>query len=233
MDGVSLSVESGQVYGFLGPNGAGKTTTVKMIAGLLYPDDGSVEIAGSSPNAPETRQIIGFMPEHPQFYQHLKAREVLEFVGELFGLSASAQGAVIKKLLQQVGLSDQAETPTRNFSKGMHQRLAFAVALINDPKLLILDEPLDGLDPIGRLDFKELIKAWRSEGRTVFFSSHILSDVEELCDRVAILDRGKLIHEGTPRELTGNKQTLEEFFVKTIRLRSEKPIRTGHRRSSR
>jgi ABC-2 type transport system ATP-binding protein len=158
------------------------------------------------------------MPENPQFYRHLKAREVLEFVGELFELEKSVIQSRSQELLTQVGLAESAELLVKNFSKGMHQRLGFAVALMNDPALLVLDEPLDGLDPLGRLDFKRLITRARKEGRTVFFSSHILSDVEELCDRVGIIVNGRLVAEDSPRKLIkGNAKTLEEYFVNLVR----------------
>lgn len=217
VNGLDLHIKKGEVFGFLGPNGAGKTTTVKMITGLLKPTGGSIRIDGHLAGRLSAQRLIGFMSENPQFYQYLKAREVLEFVGELFGLDRSRIKTLAVDLLDQVGLTKAKELPTRQFSKGMFQRLAFAVALVNDPQLLILDEPLDGLDPIGRLDFKRLIRHWQKDGRTIFFSSHILSDVEELCDRVAILDRGQLLKVGKPGELTRGHQSLEEVFVSTVR----------------
>lgn len=215
---LSLAVKKGETYGFLGPNGAGKTTTVKMIAGLLFPDKGSVTISKFAAGTDEAARILGFMPENPQFYRYLKAQEVLEFTGELFNLDKTTITERSNKLLKSVGLEKSANVPVKNFSKGMHQRLAFAVALMNDPELLVLDEPLDGLDPLGRLDFKRLMTAWKKEGRTIFFSSHILSDVEELCDRVGILQHGKLLAEGKPKDLIrGKAKTLEEYFVETVR----------------
>lgn len=215
---LSLTLKKGEVYGFLGPNGAGKTTTVKLIAGLLFCDSGSITIGKQPAGSLAAQRQIGFMPENPQFYRHLKAREVLEFVGELFELDRSLITTRSQQLLTQVGLAEAAELPVRNFSKGMHQRLGFAVALMNDPALLVLDEPLDGLDPLGRLDFKRLITRARKEGRTVFFSSHILSDVEELCDRVGIIVNGQLVAEDTPKKLIkGSAKTLEEYFVKLVR----------------
>jgi ABC-2 type transport system ATP-binding protein len=214
---LSLRVKKGEIYGFLGPNGAGKTTTVKMVVGLLFPDKGEITVNGQPAGSPEAKHQLGFMSENPQFYRHLRAREVLEFVGELFGLSKEVIQSRAPQLLQQVGLEKSGEDMVRNFSKGMHQRLAFAAALMNDPVLLVLDEPLDGLDPLGRQDFKQLIRQWHKEGRTIFFSSHILSDVEELCDRVGIIANGKLIAEGSPKELAKNRGTLEDYFVEVVR----------------
>ncbi|HUD20582.1 MAG TPA: ABC transporter ATP-binding protein [Candidatus Saccharimonadales bacterium] len=218
VDNLSLKVNTGEVFGFLGLNGAGKTTTVKMIADLLFPDTGKIKIGKFDHTDMAAKQMIGFMPEQPQFYQHLKAYEVVEFAGELFGLEKTTLKAKADRLLNQVGLGESKNLPARKFSKGMHQRLAFAVALVNDPELLILDEPLDGLDPIGRLDFKKLILGLKKQGKTVFFSSHILADVEELCDRVAILHQGKILTIDSPKNLVKKPgQTLEEVFVEKVR----------------
>jgi ABC-2 type transport system ATP-binding protein len=215
---LSVTLKKGEVYGFLGPNGAGKTTTVKLIGGLLFPDEGSITIAKATAGTVAAQQQIGFMPENPQFYRHLKAKEVLEFTGQLFNLDPAVIKARTTTLLQQVGLVNSAELLVKNFSKGMHQRLGFAVALMNDPALLVLDEPLDGLDPIGRLDFKRLIAQAKKDGRTVFFSTHILSDVEEICDRVGIIVGGRLISEGSPKQLIkGKASSLEEYFVALVR----------------
>lgn len=213
---VSLSVKQGQIFGFLGLNGAGKTTTIKMIMGLLFPDEGMIRLGQLPHSNPESRRIVGFMPEQPQFYQHLQAIEVLDFVGALFGLDPTVRQERAKRLLADVGLSDATHVIARRFSKGMHQRLAFAASLMNDPALLVLDEPLDGLDPLGRQDFKRLILGLKKQGKTIFFSSHILSDVAELCDQVAILHNGQVIAEGAPKNLIKPKQTLEEYFVETI-----------------
>ncbi len=218
VDNLSLHIKKGQVFGLIGPNGAGKTTTVKLVAGLLFPDKGNITIAGQPAGSLEAKRKIGFMNENPQFYYHLKAREVLEFVADLFEIDKKVATKKIDVLLREVGLKDAKEIPVRKFSKGMHQRLAFAVAQINNPSLLLLDEPLDGLDPLGRLDFKQMILKLKSAGATIFFSSHILSDVEEICDEVAILHRGKIILQGAPKALVkSSKQSLEELFVRSIR----------------
>jgi len=215
---LSLEVKKGQVFGLIGPNGAGKTTTVKLVAGLLFPDYGQITIGGNPAGSLEAKRKMGFMNENPQFYYHLKAREVLEFVADLFGIEKAVAAKKVETLLQEVGLKEQKELAVRKFSKGMHQRLAFAVAQINDPQLLILDEPLDGLDPLGRLDFKQMIIKLKQSGATIFFSSHILSDVEEICDEVAILHQGRILTQGTPKDLVkSSNQSLEELFVRSIR----------------
>jgi ABC-2 type transport system ATP-binding protein len=215
VDDISLEVKKGQVFGYLGANGAGKTTTVKMLINLLFPDKGSVTINGIDSGKIDSRKKIGFVPEQPRFYRHFTAEETLRYVGELFELEEKIIAKRTKELLKKVGLSDAKNMPTKQFSKGMHQRLAFATALMNDPELLIMDEPLDGLDPLGRLDFKKLILELKKKGKTIFFSSHILADVEEICDEVAILKSGKIIAQGSPRKLAG-KKTLEEYFVNKV-----------------
>ena len=218
VDNLSLTVRKGQVFGLIGPNGAGKTTTVKLVAGLLFPGKGKISIGGFPAGSLEAKRKIGFMNENPQFYYHLKAREVMEFVADLFEIEKTEAIKKIDVLLKEVGLKDAKELAVRKFSKGMHQRLAFAVAQINNPELLILDEPLDGLDPLGRLDFKQMILKLKKSGATIFFSSHILSDVEEICDEVAILHKGKIIAQGSPKDLVkSSKQSLEELFVRSIR----------------
>ncbi|OGD63089.1 hypothetical protein A3A71_03835 [Candidatus Berkelbacteria bacterium RIFCSPLOWO2_01_FULL_50_28] len=218
INGISLTVKKGQVFGFLGPNGAGKTTTVKMIVGLLFPDSGTSTVQNLPSDSLEAKRLIGFMPENPQFYNHLNAAEVMDFAGNLFDLDEKIIKKRTKDLLQKVGLGSSSKLPVRKFSKGMLQRLAFAVALINEPKLLVLDEPLDGLDPLGRLDFKKLLLDLKRRGATIFFSSHILADVEEICDEIAILNNGKIIRQGMPKKLIGSSyKTLEEMFVETIR----------------
>ena len=212
---LTLQVKKGQVFGFLGVNGAGKTTTLKMIVGLLRADKGTITINGVDSSSELSRSDIGFMPETPQFYRHLKVIEVLKYVASLFEEKLS--DAQAQKLLQQVGLADSANIATSKLSKGMHQRLAFSVALVNNPKLLILDEPLDGLDPVGRLAIKKLILDQKKKGTTVFFSSHILSDVEELCDELAIINTGELIAQGTPNSfIKKTKKSLEEIFVELV-----------------
>lgn len=218
LNGITIKVKKGQVFGFLGLNGEGKSTTVKIIGTLLFADKGSVLIDAQPHDALVAKQKIGLLPENPQFHSHLRAEEVLTYAGELFGLDRSIIAERVPALLREVGLDDVAKRPVRRFSKGMLQRLGMAVALVNDPELLVLDEPLDGLDPLGRLDFKRLIKRLKKEGKTVFFSTHILSDVEEICDEVAILHNGKIIAQGSPKSLVGrSRKSLETVFVELVK----------------
>lgn len=216
VDKLSLRVEKGQVFGFIGLNGAGKTTTIKMIIGLLFPDGGQTKWQGKDSTTIENKKKFGFMPEQPQFYMHLSAIEILNYVGELNGIDLEKTTAVSKKVIKKVGLSGSENIQVKNFSKGMRQRLGFAVTLVNNPELLILDEPLDGLDPIGRAEFKKLILEQKKAGKTIFMSSHILSDINEICDKIAVIDKGEIKFIGTPKELTKNKTSLEDAFVNLI-----------------
>ena len=201
LKGINLSVEKGEIYGFMGPNGAGKTTTIKCVMGLLAPDQGEILIEGQPADSVEARRRIGFLPENPYFYDYLSARELLFFSASLFNLSASAVRDRVAALIHQVGLSGHEGLKLRKFSKGMIQRLGLAQALIHDPDLLILDEPFSGLDPIGRKDLRTLILALREQGKTIFFSSHILQDVEMMVDRVGIILNGSISREGKLSEL--------------------------------
>lgn len=204
--GLSFTVEKNEIVGFLGPNGAGKTTSIKILNGLAFPDSGSVELFGErSGSSPGHRSRIGFMPEQPYFYEYLTAGEFLGLCGHLNGLSRGAIASRSHALLERVGLEGSADTAIRKFSKGMLQRLALAQALLHDPELLILDEPMSGLDPAGRMEVRNLIYEMKDSGKTVFFSSHIISDVEALCDRVIMLDRGRKVAEGSLEELVGRQ----------------------------
>jgi ABC-2 type transport system ATP-binding protein len=189
---VSFEVSDGEIFGLLGPNGAGKTTVIKILLGFVRASQGNATVAGHPAGSIEARRRMGYLPENPALYEYLTGVEYLRYAGRLAGLSrkdANDRGA---RLLEQVGLAGRADRPIRRFSKGMVQRLALAQAMIGDPKLLILDEPMSGLDPIGRKDVRDLIFALRKEGRTVIFSTHILSDVETICDRIAILVNGRV-----------------------------------------
>jgi ABC-2 type transport system ATP-binding protein len=200
--GLSLTVERGEIFGFLGGNGAGKTTAIKILMRLMTPTAGAVRILGHDTNHHYVRARIGYLPEQPYFYDYLTARELLEYCAELFGYSAADRRARAVALLRRVHLDEAAwNRQLRKFSKGMLQRVGLAQALVNDPEVVVLDEPMSGLDPIGRRQVRDLIAGLRQSGTTVFFSSHIIADIEVLCDRVAILQKGRLAHLGRLDEL--------------------------------
>jgi ABC-2 type transport system ATP-binding protein len=205
LEDLTLAVRRGEIFGFIGPNGAGKTTAIKCLMGVQAATSGRAELLGKDHRDPESKRGVGFLPERPYFYEHLTAREFLHFYGSLFGLPKAVRAARIDELLARVQLERFADVPLRAYSKGMLQRAGVAQALINDPELLVLDEPMSGLDPMGRLLIRDLIFEERRRGRTVFFSSHILADVELICDRVAILVGGRLRGLGTVRELVGDR----------------------------
>lgn len=212
---LSFTVGRNEIVGFLGPNGAGKTTTIKILSGLAFPDSGAVSILGEeAARRPELRRRIGFMPEQPYFYEYLTGDEFLGLCGRLSGLGSSETSTRARALLSRVGLDGADRTAIRKYSKGMMQRLGIAQALLHDPELLILDEPMSGLDPMGRMEFRTLIREMKASGKTVFFSSHIISDVEALCDRVVMLDKGSKVAEGTLEELMGGEgiQYVELLF---------------------
>lgn len=206
---LSLTVQQGEIFGFLGPNGAGKTTTLKMLMGLIFPSQGEAKLFGLPSNDLRAKARLGFLPEHPYFYDYLTGLEFLNFYARLFGLSSSIRSVRVERLLEQVGLSHARKLPLRKYSKGMIQRIGIAQALINDPDLVILDEPMSGLDPIGRKDVRDIIFRLRESGKTVFFSSHILQDVEMLCDRVAIVTKGQLRKLGTLHDLLSDLSGLK------------------------
>lgn len=202
LDGLSLTVNQGEIFGFLGANGAGKTTTLKLLMTLIFPTDGSARILGNDIGEISMHSRIGYLPENPYFYDYLTAMEFLNFCGQIFGFPKSERSRRAKDLLARVRLNESKwDTQLRKFSKGMLQRIGLAQALINDPEVVFLDEPMSGLDPIGRREVRDLIAALRQEGKTVFMCSHILSDIEVLCDRVAILKSGRLAHVGYLDEL--------------------------------
>lgn len=196
LDHLDLEIQTSEVFAFLGPNGAGKTTTIKLLTRLLKPTSGNAWIRGHSVRSKEAMHSVGFMPEQPNFYGYLTGREFLDFVGQIFRIPSSTRKKKIELLLEKVGLVEAGDRAVRTYSRGMLQRLGMAQALLNDPEILILDEPLSALDPIGRREFRDLILELKTQGKTVFFSSHILSDAEWIADRVGILKQGKLIHTG-------------------------------------
>ena len=210
LNGVDLEVVENDVFGLLGPNGAGKTTTVKVALGLMRPTSGSVELGV------EGLGHIGYLPENPYFYDYLSGREFLGFCGRLFGLDHVTLHERVETLLRDVGLEAAAGTHLRKYSKGMLQRVGIAQALINDPELVLLDEPMTGLDPVGRVEVKRIIQDLSERGKTVLFNSHILSDVHELCSRIAIMREGRVLWQGGVPEALAEAPTLEDFFMATV-----------------
>jgi ABC-2 type transport system ATP-binding protein len=203
---LHLNVENGEIFGFLGPNGAGKTTTLKMLMGLVFPTSGSARILGRDWTDPEVKAQIGFLPEQPYFYDYLTAHELLDYYGQLSGVPGKDRKRRVDEVLQRVGLTDVKGVQLRKFSKGMLQRAGIAQAILHDPKLVFFDEPMSGLDPMGRREVRDLMEQLKHEGKTVFFSTHILSDAEALCDRVAIIHHGELRGVGAVADLTSSVQ---------------------------
>lgn len=216
LDGISFSIEKGETFGLLGPNGAGKTTLQKLLLGIIKPTQGSGKILGLDLGSLAARKKVGYLPENPYFYFYLTGEELLKFTGELFDLSPQLNRQLSRKLLDQLGLSRAGNRQLRTYSKGMLQRIGIAQALINDPELVFLDEPMSGLDPIGRKEVKDIIISLKQQGKTVFFNSHILSDVEALCDRVGILNHGHLVSSGHIKDLLSAGEGLEDYFVRII-----------------
>jgi len=203
---LHLTVEEGEIFGFLGPNGAGKTTTLKLLMGLVFPTAGTARLLGRDWNDPEVKAQIGFLPEQPYFYDYLTAHELLDYYGQLSGVPGKDRKRRIDEVLQRVGLTDVNGVQLRKFSKGMLQRVGIAQAILHDPKLVFFDEPMSGLDPMGRREVRDLMEQLKHEGKTVFFSTHILSDAEALCDRVAIIHQGELRGVGAVADLTSSVQ---------------------------
>jgi len=203
---LHLEIQRGEVFGFLGPNGAGKTTTLKLLMGLIFPSAGTARILGKDWRDPAARARIGFLPEQPYFYDYLTPTELLNYYGTLSGVSRADCRARIPKLLERVGLAEQGNVQLRKFSKGMLQRVGIAQAVVHEPEIVFLDEPMSGLDPLGRREIRDFIQNLNQEGKTVFVSTHILSDAEALCHRVAVLNRGELRGVGVMAELTSRNR---------------------------
>jgi ABC-2 type transport system ATP-binding protein len=210
---LHLTVEDGECFGFLGPNGAGKTTTLKLLMGLIFPTGGTARILGRDYADPSTKTQLGFLPENPYFYDHLTAGELLDYYGRLSGMPTDLRRRRVDEMLARVGLTEARNLALRKFSKGMIQRVGIAQAIIHEPKIVFLDEPMSGLDPIGRREVRDLIQQMKDEGKTVFFSTHILSDAETLCDRVAVIHKGELRGVGVVDDLArGTSSRIEVVF---------------------
>jgi len=216
VSGLNLTVRRGEVFGYLGPNGAGKTTTLKLLTGLVRPTSGEARVLGQPLGDVRTKQQVGFLPEQPYFYEYLTGRELLNFYGQLVGLTQPDRKERIEKLARQLQIDSRLDLPLRKYSKGMLQRLGLAQALINDPELVLLDEPMSGLDPVGRREVRDLLLGLKEKGKTVFFSSHVIPDVEMLCDRVGILVGGRLVAEGPLDEMLEAKVSSIEVTVSHV-----------------
>ena len=217
LQGLDLEVKAGEVFGFLGPNGAGKTTTMNVLLGFVQPTSGAAFLFDIDVRQPIARQRIGYLPELTYYYKFLTAEELLRFYGRIFGLDRATLDKRIQELIKLVELGHAARRPIKSYSKGMQQRVGLAQALINDPDLLILDEPTSGLDPLGRMKVREIIQRLKNEGKTVFFSSHELGEVETVCDRVAIISQGQLQVEGRVADLVTKYQAnLEKVFLDIV-----------------
>jgi ABC-2 type transport system ATP-binding protein len=214
---LTLNVNEGEVFGFLGPNGAGKSTTIKLMLNLIRPTSGKLSIAGKPVSDKSVRRMIGYLPENPFFYDHLTAKELLRFGGKSCDLTNDLIEQRTASLLKYLDLTDAIDRPLRSYSKGMVQRAGLALALIHDPKILILDEPMSGLDPMGRKKVFDLILTVKGEGKTIFFSSHILHDIERLCDRAAILINGGLVRMVNVKEDLPSGKTLEDVFFEEVK----------------
>jgi len=216
LDNVSICVKEGIVFGFLGPNGAGKSTTIKILLNFITPNSGKVFLNGKPPDRYEIRKKIGYMSEKPSVYGNMTVRELLSFKASVTGIDRKKVRTYINELLQKVGLLEYKDRPLRQFSKGMLQRSSLALALIHDPQILIFDEPLSGLDPLIRYEVIELLKGLKEEGKTIFLSSHILNDIEKICDEIAILNNGRIKYTGKI-DTVSQAEGLENFFVKVLK----------------
>lgn len=233
---LNLEVQKGEVFTFLGPNGAGKTTTIKMLTRLLFPTSGKIWLNGQSLESSETLRHVGFLPEQPTIYGYLTGREFLDFIGRIHQMDASARKKRVDELVEVVGLVGRDGHAIRGYSRGMTQRLGLAQAMMNDPEILILDEPMSNLDPLGRKDVRDIILSLKERGKTIFFSSHILSDAEMIADRIGIIKKGQLIQTGTMNELVDSQaHTTEVTFeieaskVEKLNLNSEELVTQENR----
>jgi ABC-2 type transport system ATP-binding protein len=216
LEGLDLDVPRGEVFGFLGPNGAGKSTTIKILMNLIFPDTGAATIAGIDVRTPEARKRVGYLPENPYFYDYLTADELLWFGGKTAGLTSNTIGERSDFLVKKVDLQSARKRPLRTYSKGMLQRAGLALALIHDPDVIILDEPMSGLDPVGRKMVGDLLVELKQQGKTVFFSSHILNDIERFSDRAGIIIKGKLRLVDTLANILKGSMSLEDVFMREV-----------------
>src|SRR4051812_12664581 len=230
LDDLTLEIGTGEVFGFLGPNGAGKTTTLKLLMQLIYPTSGRAEILGRPVGDVATRRRIGYLPENPYFYDYLTAEELLHYFGQLFGYTALDRRARVNAMLDRVGIGAERRLQLRKFSKGMLQRVGTAQALLNDPEIIFLDEPMSGLDPLGRREVRALMLELRDAGRTIFFSSHILSDAESLCSQVAIVAKGRLAAAGRLADMQAFAVHGWELVMANVPAAALDRIRAGARR---
>ncbi|MGI8610583.1 MAG: ABC transporter ATP-binding protein [Candidatus Dormibacteria bacterium] len=220
VDGLTITIQPGEAFGLLGPNGAGKTTMVKMLTGLLFPDEGNLRVFGEDPTHPAARRKTGFSPEDPDFPKFLRAGEVLDYFGRLFGLAEPERGRRVTEAQAWAGLAGERRL-VRQYSKGMKQRLGLAQALVGRPQLLILDEPTADLDPVGRRAVRDLILSLKTQGVAILLNSHLLSEVERVCDRVAIIDHGHVLREGQVHDIVPEGKTLEDVFMELVPSRSQ------------
>ena len=232
LDRLSISIETGEIFGFLGPNGAGKTTTLKLLMQLIFPTSGRAEILGQPVGHVATRQRIGYLAENPYYYDYLTAEELLGYFAQLFGYDAADRRKRIARLLDEVGIGGERRLQLRKFSKGMVQRVGIAQALINDPDVVFLDEPMSGLDPLGRREVRNLILRLRDQGRTVFFSSHILADAESLCSRIAVVAGGRLAAAGRVSDILAFEIRGWELIVTGVTREALALVAPGARRTS-
>jgi ABC-2 type transport system ATP-binding protein len=212
LEGLTMQVEDGEVFGLLGPNGAGKSTTIKLLMGIIFPTAGSARMLGKPVSDVSMHRDIGYLPEQPYFYDYLTAAEVLDYFARFHGYSAAERGERVQKMLKKVGLETAEKIQLRKYSKGMLQRVGLAQAILHDPKLVILDEPMSGLDPVGRREVRDVILELKNAGKTILFSTHILPDAETLCDRVGVIAGGKLRGVGAPGAMVGVKATGMEIL---------------------
>lgn len=225
VDGLSLRIEPGEVFGLLGPNGSGKSTTIKVILGLLAPTSGECRVFGVPSSRVEARVDVGYLPEAPNFYRFLSGRELVEFYGRICGLGGAGLGARVAEVIAWVGLTEAAERRVGTYSKGMLQRIGLAQALVHDPQLVILDEPTAGVDPLGTAAITDLIRQLKARGKTVLITSHLLTQIEDVCDRVAILDRGRLLLEGAVNELAAASARSASETAETLNAAEREELR--------